>query len=140
MATTSYSYKNVVATFNNQPIQGLFEGDDAIVVTENADIGSMTIGADGSSIFSQAVNDAATISIKLQHTSATHKRLSQLLKRQKARGALGTGAGFAVKDRASGEGGATDQAFIMTAPDQSFGTNATVREWVLVTGSYKRSE
>ena len=140
MATTSYSYKNVVAMLDRQPIQGLFEGDDAIVISENADIGTMTIGADGSSIFSQAVNNGAMINIKLQHTSPTHKRLVQLLKRQQARGGLNTGMAFSVKDRASKEGGATDQAFIMTAPDQSFGTNATVREWVLVTGTYKRSE
>ena len=139
MATTTYSFKNVVATLDRQSVYGFFEGDDVVMVTENADIGTGVVGADGSTIFSQAVNNAVTINVKLQHTSPTHKRLGQLLRRQKEAGALGTGFQFAVADRATGEGGATSEAYIQQAPDQALGTNATVREWVLFAGDYRKS-
>jgi len=100
------------------------------------DVGTMMVGADGSSIFSQHANQGATITLRLQHTSPTHRLLTQKLNRQRAKGMRLVGFPVTVMDVGSGEGGSTDQAFIQTAPSDSKGNAATVREWVLVTGRW----
>lgn len=135
--SSAYSMKNVAAMLDGQKIIGLWDGDDAIMVEQIEDVGSMLIGADGSSIFSQSANEGARITIKLQHTSATHRLLATKLAVQRAPGFKVTGFPFSIKDVDSGEGGASDQCFIEKAPNDEKGKNATVREWVLVTGQYK---
>lgn len=133
---SAYSMVNVSATLDGRQILGLWDGDDAIVATPGADIGSMLIGADGSSIFSQSSDRSARISIKLMHTSPTHRQMMQKLKRQQQLGATGSAFPFSFMDSASGEGGSADKCYIMTAPVDGKGKNATVREWVLVTGEW----
>lgn len=136
MKSSTYSMLQVVAVLDGQRVQGLWDGDDAIVVTPGADIGGLTVGADGSSIFSQSADRSVTISVKLQHTSPTNRLLEQRLKRQQS--ANLRGFPFTVRDIGSNEGGSTDQCFIQTAPADSKGKMATVREWVLVSGSWER--
>lgn len=133
--SAAYSMINVSAVLDGLAVIGLWDGDDAVVVTPGVDIGTLLVGADGSSIFSQSADKSARISLKLQHTSATHRQLMQKLAQQRA----GRLIGFTldVKDIGSGEGGTTDQAFIATAPADSKGKNAVVREWVLVTGDWE---
>lgn len=135
--TTAYSFDEVAVTLAGTEVYGFFEGDDAVTVEENADIGAMLVGADGSSIFSQSADRAAQITVKLQHTSPTHRYLTQLLSRQRG-GAL-AGVAVSVRDSRSNEGGACEAAFIMQATSDQKGTNATVREWVLVTGDWQRT-
>lgn len=132
--TSAYSMLNVSATLDGLPVRGLFDGDDAVVVNQGADVGTMLIGADGSSLFSQSADHSAQISIKLQHTSPTHRQLIQKWKQQRA-GRL-IGFPFDVIDTGSNEGGTADKCFIMQAPSDSKGKNAVVREWVLVTGDW----
>ena len=120
--STAYSFINVSAVLDGQLVIGLWDGDDAIVVTKAADVGTGLVGADGSGIFSVSASRAATISIKLQHNSPAHRLLMQKLKRQQALGGLATGFTFSIIDSASGEGGK--------------GVNAVVREWVLWTADY----
>lgn len=138
MAKSSvYSSKNVASTVDGQEVSGLWDGDDAVAIEPLADVGAMMVGADGSSIFSQSANEGATITFRLQHTSPTHRLLHQKLARQRAKGVRLTGFPVTVIDVDSGEGGSTDQAFIQTAPTDQKGDAAAVREWVLVTGSWK---
>lgn len=134
--TSAYSFINVSATLDRRDIKGFWEGDDAIVVTQGADVGTPLVGADGSSIFSISADQSAQISIKLQHTSPMHRFLSQRLRQTRARGAQVATFPFSFKDKVSGEGGVASSCFIMTAPEDSKGTNATVREWVLWTGEW----
>jgi len=137
--STSYSMNNVTATVDGQSARGFWDGDDAVVTEQLEDVGSLLVGADGSSIFSQSANQGATITFRLQHTSPTHKLLHQRWARQRSKGNRITGFPVTVADVSSGEGGSTDQAFVMTAPSDSKGVTATVREWVLVTGDWKPS-
>jgi len=137
MKSSAYSAKNVATTVDGQNVIGLWDGDDAITVEPLADEGAMMIGADGSSIFSQSANEGATITLRLQHTSPTHRLLTQKRARQRARGVRVVGFPFSVIDVDSGEGGSSDQVFIQSGPTDSKGTAATAREWVLVTGQYK---
>lgn len=134
--TTAYSMINVVATVDGQRVIGLWDGDDAIAVSNGTDIGTGLIGADGSGIFSQSADRSATISLKLQHTSPTHRLLSQKLKRQRALGVVSTAFPFSVVDAASNEGGVADKCFIQQAPADNKGTNANVREWLLWTAQW----
>lgn len=137
MKSSAYSMKNVAVTIDGQNVLGVWDGDDAVVIAPLEDIGSMLVGADGSSIFSQSANEGATVTVRLQHTSPAHRLLHQRWARQRAKGVRLNGFPITVIDVDSGEGGSTDQAFIQTGPSDSKGTNATPREWVLVTGQWR---
>ena len=137
MKSSAYSMKNVAITLDGMLVTGVWDGDDAVTVAPLADVGVMVVGADGSSIFSQTANEGATITLRLQHTSPAHRLLHQRWARQRARGVRLRGIPVTVIDVDSGEGGSTDQAFIQTAPTDSKGNAAVVREWVLVTGNWK---
>lgn len=133
---SAYSMVNVVATIDRRAVQGFWDGDDAVTVDRNADRGTGLVGADGDSIFSITADKSAAITLRLQHTSPTHRLLHQKLKQQQARGALYGGFSFSVKDLASGEGGSADKVYIQAAPSDGKGVNASAREWVLFAGEY----
>ena len=133
--TSVYSMLNVAATLDGQVVRGFWDGDDTVAVAQGADVGSMMVGADGSSIFSQTADESASITFRLQHTSPTHRQLVEKWKQQRA-GRL-VGFPFDLKDRDSGEGGTADQCFIRSAPGVSKGKAAGPREWVLITGQWE---
>jgi hypothetical protein len=125
----------VAATLDGLAIRGFWDGDDAVTVEQGADVGTGLVGADGSSIFSQSADQSARITVRLQHTSPTHRQLTQKWLQQRE-GVL-RGFPFDVMDKTSGVGGTADQCFIMQAPGDSKGKNATVRAWVLWTGEWR---
>ena len=77
--TSAYSYINVAATLDRRDIKALWDGDDAIVVTQGADAGTGLIGADGSGIFSISADRSATISIAAARAAswASRKRFTR---------------------------------------------------------------
>jgi hypothetical protein len=135
-SSTAYSMLNVIATVDGQAVVGAWDGDDAIVVTPGADKGSGLIGADGSGLFSVSADKSAMISIKVMHTSPTHRLLLQKMKRQQARGGNAAAFPFSFMDTVSGEGGVADKCYIQSAPADQKGKAATVREWTLWTAEY----
>ncbi len=136
MAKSSvYSMLNVTAMVDGLRVIGLWDGDDAIVVSQGADVGEMLIGADGAGLFSQSADRSATIVLKLMHTSATHRQLLQKLAQQRAGRIIGFP--FSVIEGGTKGGGSTDQAFVQVAPDDSNGNVATEREWTLVTSDWE---
>lgn len=134
--TSAYGMQNVSATVDGQRVVGLWDGDDPIVVTPATDQGTGLVGAGGDGIFSISANRGAMISIKLQHTSPTHRLLMQKLKRQRALASMSASFPFSFIDAGSGEGGAADKCFIQTSPADQKGVNASVREWVLWTAEW----
>lgn len=136
---SAYSFINVSATVDGQQVIGAWDGDDALVVSEGADEGTGVIGADGSGLFSVSADRSATITIRLMHTSPTHRLLVQKLARQKALGGAVSGFPFSFIDTVSGEGGSADRCYVMTAPEDSKGKNATTREWVLWTAQFQKN-
>lgn len=132
---SAYSMINVSATLDGLAVRGFWDGDDAVTVERGADIGSGLVGADGSSIFSQSADKSARITLRLQHTSPTHRQLLQKEKLQRA-GQM-RAFPFSFIDRDSGEGGTADQCFIMQAPTDQKGKNASVRAWVIWAGEYE---
>lgn len=133
--SSAYSMINVAATLDGLTVLGFWDGDDAVTVEQGTDVGAGLVGADGSSIFSQSADKSARITLRLQHTSPTHRQLIQKWKQQRAGRMLGFPFSFIDKD--SGEGGTADQCFIMQAPADQKGKNATVRAWVIWTGQYE---
>lgn len=135
--TTAFSMQAVAATLDGLPIRGYFDGDDVISIENGVDVGELMVGADGTSLFSQTTDRSAMITIKLQHTSPTHKQLLQKWKQQQAGRLLPFP--FDVVDKNSNEGGTADQCYVKAAPTSALGKNATVREWVIVTGDYNQN-
>lgn len=133
----AYSMLNVAATLDGRRVIGLMDGDDAIVTSPGVDVGTMLVGADGSWLFSQTADKSATIVLKLKPNSPTHRQLLEKWAAQRA-GRL-VGFPFDIIDSASNEGGNGVDCFIQKAPEDAKGTNATVREWTLVTGDWTPS-
>lgn len=133
---SSYSALNVTAMVDGQKVVGAWDGDDAIAVEPLGDAGEMLVGAFGDSIFSQSANRGATITLRLQHTSPTHRLLRQRYALQMTPGVRNPGFPIVITDLDSGEGGACARAFIQTKPTDQKGNVAVVREWVLVTGEW----
>lgn len=132
--STSYSALNLSATLDGLTVIGLFDGDNAIQVDQNTDAGTGLVGVQGDSIFSQTADRSASVTLRLQHTSPTHRQLMQKWKAQRA-GRLVPFA-FDHLDTASNEGGSGDEFYVQRAPVDTKGMNATVREWVIWTGDY----
>lgn len=130
-----HSFDEISVVIDGVEVVGFWEGDDAVSVSRRTDIGNMLTGADGSSLFSHSSDKSVTITLRLQPNSPAHGRLLERQKRQES-GNL-NGFPVAVSDRINGIGGTTDRAFIMTVPNQDFGTNATSREWVLVASEFE---
>lgn len=131
---TSYSAINVAATLDGQPVLGLFDGDNAIQVDQNADAGEGLVGVQGDAIFSQTADRSAMVTLRLQHTSPTHRQLIEKWKAQRAGRVIGFP--FAVIETGSNEGGNGDKCFIKSAPSDTKGANATVREWSIWIGDW----
>lgn len=132
---SAYSALNVAATVDGQAVQGLWEGDNAIEVQKSVDIGSLMVGVQGDAIFSQTANRSARITIRVMHTSPTHRLLMQRMQAQRA-GRV-RAFSFDVLDVNNKDGGTGDKCFIGIAPTDSKGENATVREWVLLAADWK---
>lgn len=134
MVMKAYSMLNVTATLDGRRIIGLADGDDAILVAQGSDVGTGLIGADGTGLFSQTADRSAMITIKLKPNSPTHKQLTEKLNAQRA-GRL-VPFPFDLIDGTSQEGGNAPECFVQKAPDDSKGTNAVAREWVIWTSDY----
>lgn len=133
--SSSYTAINLAASLDGVAVVGLWDGDNAIQVDQNVDAGTGLVGVQGDSIFSQTADRSAAVTIRLMHTSPTHRQLMQKWHAQQA-GILRAFT-FDHMDTASKEGGSGDEFYVMRAPSDTKGTNATVREWVIWTGDYK---
>lgn len=134
---TSYSALNIAATLDGLPVQGLSDGDNAIQIDQNAALGTGLVGIQGDGIFSGTADKSATIILRLQHASPTHRQLLQKMRAQQA-GRL-VGFPFDLIDTGSNEGGNGDGCFIAVAPSTTKGDAATVREWTIWCGDWTTS-
>lgn len=134
--SSAYSFKNVVAVIDGLRGNGFWEGDDTVEIEPVEDAGALTVGADGSSIFSAFADISHTITMRVQHTSNIHNLLLQKLAELRADTPRMDGFPVSVRDIRSGDGGSTEQAFVLTPPTKGFGKAASMREWVLVAGRW----
>lgn len=129
-----YSFLDVAAYLNKSLVEGLWEGDDAIIVEPAADISSAIVGADGTPLISVTANRAANITLRLQPTSPTHRQLMTLY--QKILNRQFAPFPFSATNTRTGEGGSAVQCMIMARPRDQEGDQASVREWRLFAGAW----
>ena len=115
--------------------RGFWDGDDVVSVEHTMDKATLVEGADGPSISSASASRGATITLRLQPSSAIHALL--LRRNERQQNGISTPIAFSYVDRTNGEGGSADICYIRTAPGSQVGRNATVRTWVLHTGDWK---
>jgi hypothetical protein len=126
---TLYAFENVTLTIDNRPVVGFWEGDDAIQVERDPDLGSVQTGADGASVVSITAAETATLTIRLMPNSAMNSYLTQAVKQMRA--GSPRVLSVAIRDSATGEGGGCTSAIITKEPGKSFGATASSREWTI---------
>jgi len=127
--TTAYSYKNVSVTIDGRPIEGFWEGDDAVTIERNSDNAEPMVGVDGTATVSISADDSVVITLKLQPNSPAN----QVLQNKYLQNRSGRAAPFpvSIRDTGSGEGGSSAYCVVTQRPSVSLGKNATEREWVI---------
>ena len=130
MATfTSFSFENVAVLIDGQRLQGLWEGDDPVMVERNKPSGNALVGVDGDAVVSRPVDRSRTVTIKCMPNSEAHRIL--LNKQRAIENNEVQEFTVSITDVGNGEGGQSTQATIIEQPGMSFGENASEREWVL---------
>jgi hypothetical protein len=127
--TTTYSFINVAVSVDGRPVEGLWEGDDAITIERNSDNAEPLVGVDGTATVSISADDSATVTVRLQPNSPAN----QVLQNKYLQNRSGRAAPFpiSIRDTGSGEGGSSGYGIVTKRPDVSLGGTATVREWVI---------
>ena len=134
----SYSFKQVVVMIGELPVEGFFEGDDAVMIERNNDTATPLIGADGATTVSVSGDDSAMVTLKLQPSSAANRFLENKHKQQ--RGGSVQPFAVSVRDTTNGEGGSGPEATIVQRPQRDFGSNVTVREWKIFVACWTDNE
>jgi hypothetical protein len=133
--TYVYSFQNLQATVNNLPVEGFWEGDDAISITPNSDNATPLVGVDGDATVSYSTDDSVRITMRLKADSPVNALLENYYRRARA-GGFGGGFPVSVRNTGNGEGGSGAEAHIIQAPERQFGANATVRAWTLFVNAW----
>lgn len=135
---TIYSFENVAVNIDKRPVVGFWEGEDAVMVERPDDLGTVMTGADGASIVSITASETANVTLKLQANSAMNQYLTQAVK------AMRNGSQrlieIDIRDTTSGEGGGCTSAVVIKEPGRSYGSAATVREWVLFCACWQEND
>jgi hypothetical protein len=135
---TLYSFMNVVATVDGRQVIGFWEGDDAVVVERQTDLGTALTGADGASVVSITADQTATVTLKLQANSAMNGYLEQRVKAMRMGSPKVLTIG--IVDTGTGEGGGCSSAVIIKEPSKSYGAQATEREWVIFCNCWQEND
>lgn len=127
--TTAYSAANLVVTIDGRPVEGFWEGDDAVTVERSSDNATPMVGVDGSATVSISTDDSVSITLRLQPNSPANRVLQSKYMQNRA----GRSAPFpiSIRDTGSGEGGSAAYCVVTERPSIELGANATVREWVI---------
>lgn len=130
----TFNFDNVLADLGGVPVVGLWEGDDVIMIEPMAPLSSSIAGAGGDVLASISTDKRATITLKLQSTSPTHDYLTSLLVQYESGNPVVFP--FACDDIGNGEGGFAPECVLTDRATQSYGSQASVREWKFVAGCW----
>lgn len=131
-----YSFTTVLVTVDGRPIQGFWDGDDAVQIEPVTDATTPLVGADGASIISVSTNRAVNVTLRIMANSPGHSILSSKLSQLQL--GIPTAFVFSVRDLTTGEGG-SGSAFVTRPPTIQFGATASVREWQLFVSPFVRT-
>ncbi len=131
--TYVFSFEAVQATINNLPIEGFFEGDDAISIEPFTARATAMVGVDGDATISRhAAGRAVNIRIKLKAESPANRLLNGYMKQERL-------FPISIRNTTNGEGGSAAEAQILEEPTVQYGANATVREWLIFAAQFERN-
>lgn len=127
--TSAFSFENVAVTLDGKPVEGFFDGDDAVTIERSSDNSTPMVGVDGTAVVSISTDDSVVVTLRLQPNSPANRVLQNKYLQNRA----GRSAPFAlsIRDTGSGEGGSAPYCMITERPSIELGATATVREWVI---------
>lgn len=132
---TTFSFANLQVEIDGTPIEGFWEGDDAVQIEQNKDDGFPVVGADGCATVSRPVDQSVIITLRLKPNCTGHR----LLTNKKI--AIDNNAvqdfSINIRDAGNGEGGMSAFATVIGAPSPQFGENASAREWRIFANDFR---
>lgn len=125
----TYNLARVMLTVGGYEIGG-YE-DDAITIEFSADIGEMSVSADGEYTFSVINDPGAAVTIRLRETSRGYRELATLMQAQESTTRTGPLADldFRLNDLNSGDKVSDGQAVFTKRPSLSKAKGAGTREF-----------
>ena len=129
MATSSYSFREVLVTYGAVKIQGFAEGDCVTIETpENI---TMSVGEDGRFVNNLRRQGPSTVGLRLMADSPSIAHLSAQANLQ-AKGLNRAGQPLKIVHIGTGETWVMAQGFVPKQADVTFSGEVGVREWQVV--------
>lgn len=127
--TTAYSFKSVAVIVDGRPVEGFWEGDNAVEIERRTDNATAIVGVDGDATVSISADDSVTVTLRLQPNSPANTVLQNKFTQMRS----GRLAAFpiSIRDTGNGEGGSAPTAVILGQANSSLGASATAREWTI---------
>lgn len=138
-ALTVYSFQHVAVVMDGRQVTGLWEGNDAVAIAQNSDIGVPLVGVDGAAIVSITADRAVRITIKLQPTSPQHAWLQNRVRQMRNNGSL-LPFSISIRDTGNNEGGSSSDVTIIQEPTHQYGEEAQSRDWVLFAQNWEPTQ
>jgi hypothetical protein len=104
--------------------------DEGITITASEDIGTMTIGADGTGMHSLHADKSGKLAVRLLKTSPTNQLLSALYAFQTAGGASYGQNTIVIVDKSRGDVITASQVGMSKAPDLAYAKEGGTVEWM----------
>lgn len=134
MATNTYSFLDVEAAIAGPGGSfslgnGAGPSEEGISITQTDDIGSMTIGADGSGMHSLHAGRAGTVTLRLLKTSPVNQLLMDQANFQRASSANYGQNTIVIRNVVSGDTVTAVQCGYRRVPDLSYAKDGNTVEW-----------
>ena len=141
---TTYSFLDVVASIVGPGGainlgQGAATSEEGITVEPTDDIGTMTIGADGTPMHSLHANKSGSVTVRLLKTSPVNAKLSQMYAFQTASGANHGQNTISIGNSATQDSITCQQVAFKRAPTISYAKEGGVNEWHFNAGIIDRT-
>lgn len=118
---------------------GAGNSDEGITIEPNEDIGTMTIGADGTPMHSLHANKSGTVTVRLLKTSPVNQKLAQMYALQTASGSTYGQNTITVGNTSLQDSSTCQQVAFKRAPTISYAKDAAVMEWTFNAGIIDRT-
>lgn len=134
MSTNVYSFLNVQCSLigpGGAITLGNSSGaaEEGITIEASGDIGTLTMGADGSGQFSLHADKSGKITVRILKANPTNKQLSAMYAIQTSDGALYGQNIITLTDTLRGDAITCSQVAFTKAPSLSYGKEAGMLEW-----------
>jgi len=126
MILPAYSSKNVSLAWGDITFEGL--APDFFTITPNSNITTTSVGADGARAPTLSPDYSCTVSLTLQQTSPTNRKLDWVLNEQRRQRGLAV-MNFSIDDPSGSLLTLLKDAYFEEGPEQGFTSEAGERVW-----------